>query len=403
MTKRERRVFGSIRRLSSGRWQVRYRDLSGVLHTGPHTFTSKADAARYLAMVEADLHRGTWADPKLGRITLTEWVKRWQATTMNLRPTTRDLYAYLLRRFLLPTFGKAALSSIDALAVRAWLTSLQAQQLSPSTVAKAYRLLSRILGAAVEAGYLLRNPCTVKGAGQERAPEMRFATVGQVAALAEAVGARYRALVLVAAYGGLRWGELVGLRVKRVDLLHGRVTVAEQVAEVNGQLIPGPPKTEAGRRTVTLPAVAAVALAEHLANFAEPGPEGLVFPAPQGGYLRRSNFRRRWWVPATRAVGVEGLRVHDLRHSAATMALAAGATTRELMERMGHTSPAVALRYQHVMAGRDQAIAAALDELVQAAANLPPQRPTEGPSGTLVARNRRARSEGPGRRAGGGR
>ena len=301
MTKRERRVFGSLRRLSSGRWQVRYHDLSGVVHTGPHTFTSKADAARYLAMVEADLHRGTWADPKLGRITLAEWADRWQQTTTNLRPTTRDLYAYLLRRFLLPTFGKAALSSIDPLAVRAWLTSLQAQRLSPSTIAKAYRLLSRILGAAVEAGYLLRNPCTVKGAGQERAPEMRFATVAQVAALADAIDPRFRALVLVAAYGGLRWGELVGLRVKRVDLLHGRVTVAEQVAEVNGRLLPGPPKTEAGRRTVTLPAVAAVALAEHLASFAAPDPEGLVFPAPEGGYLRRSNFRRRWWVPARSA------------------------------------------------------------------------------------------------------
>jgi hypothetical protein len=203
----ERRAFGSLRRLSSGRWQVRYRDLSGVLHTGPHTFTSKADAARYLAMVEAALHRGAWADPKLGRITLAEWAKRWQQTTTNLRPTTRDLYAYLLRRFLLPTFGKAALSSIDVLAVRAWLASLQAQQLSPSTVAKAYRLLSRILGAAVEAGYLLRNPCTVKGAGQERASEMRFVTVAQVAALADAIDPRYRALVLVAAYGGLRWGS----------------------------------------------------------------------------------------------------------------------------------------------------------------------------------------------------
>ena len=250
-------------------------------------FASKADAARYLAMVEADLHRGAWADPKLGRITLAEWSKRWQATTTNLRPTTRDLYAYLLRRFLLPTFGKAALSSIDVLAVRSWLASLQAQGVSASTRAKVYRLLSRILGAAVEAGYLLRNPCTVKGAGQERAPEMRFATVAQVGALAEAIGPRYRALVLVAAYGGLRWGELVGLRVRRVDLLHGRVTVVEQVAEVNGKLLPGPPKTEAGRRTVTLPA-AAGALAQHLAAFAEPGPDGLVFPAPEGGYLRWS-------------------------------------------------------------------------------------------------------------------
>jgi integrase len=390
-------------RLSSGRWQVRYRDLSGVVHTGPRTFASRTDAARYPAMVEADLHRGAWADPKLGRITLAEWAKRWQATTTNLRPTTRDLYAYLLRRFLLPTFGKAALSSIDPLAVRTWLANLQAQQLNPSTVAKAYRLLSRILGAAVDAGYLLRNPCTVKGAGQERAPEMRFATVAQIAALAEAVGDRYRALVLVAAYGGLRWGELVGLRVKRVDLLHGRVTVAEQVAEVNGQLIPGPPKTAAGRRTITLPAVAAVALAEHLAEFAEPGPEGLVFPAPKGGYLRRSNFRRRWWVRATRAAGVEGLRFHDLRHSAATLALAAGANTRELMERMGHTSPQVALRYQHVRAGRDQAIAAALDALVQAAAALSPEGQVEGASGTLVARTRRAKSSRPRRSAGEGR
>jgi integrase len=399
MGRRERRGFGSVRRLSSGRWQVRYRDLSGVMHTGPHTFASKADASRYLAMVEADLHRGAWADPKLGRITLAEWAKRWQETTTNLRPTTRDLYAYLLRRFLLPTFGKMSLSSIDVLAVRSWLASLEGQGVSASTRAKAYRLLSRILGAAVEAGYLLRNPCTVKGAGQERAPEMRFATVAQVAALAEAIGPRYRALVLVAAYGGLRWGELVGLRVRRLDLLHGRVVVAEQVAEVNGRFIPGPPKTEAGLRTVTLPAAAAVALAEHLTEFAEPGPDGLVFPAPEGGYLRRSNFSRRSWRPATRAAGVEGLRFHDLRHSAATLALVAGANTRELMERMGHTSPAVALRYQHVMAGRDQAIAAALDELVQAAVELP----SEKPSGTAVARTRRAKPEGPGRRAGRGR
>ena len=145
------------------------------------------------------------------------------------------------------------------------------------------------------------------------------------------------------------------------------------------------------------------ALAEHLAEFAEPGPEGLVFPAPKGGYLRRSNFRRRWWVRATRAAGVEGLRFHDLRHSAATLAVAAGANTRELMERMGHTSPQVALRYQHVMAGRDQAIAAALDELIQAAANLPPERSAEEPSGTLVARNRRAKAGRPRRSAGEGR
>jgi integrase len=117
---------------------------------------------------------------------------------------------------------------------------------------------------------------------------MRVATVAQVAALAEAIDPRFRALVLVAAYAGLRWGELVGLRVKRVDLLHQRITVAEQATEIDGQFTWGPPKTEAGRRTVTLPAVAAAALAEHLGSYSQPGPEGLVFTSTEGGLLRRA-------------------------------------------------------------------------------------------------------------------
>ena len=112
--------------------------------------------------------------------------------------------------------------------------------MSPSTRAKAYRLLSRILGTAAEGGYLLRNPCTVKGAGQERAPEMRFATVAQVTALADAIGARYRALVLVAAYGGLRWGELVGLKDKRVGLLHALLAKLDRA---------GPPPAKAANGT----------------------------------------------------------------------------------------------------------------------------------------------------------
>jgi integrase len=128
----------------------------------------------------------------------------------------------------------------------------------------------------------------------------------------------------VAAYTGLRWGELAGLRVRRVDLLHRRITVAEQLLEVRGRLAFGPTKTGASRRTVTLPTVAAEALAEHLGVYAEAGPDGLVFPAERGGPIRRSNFTRRVWIPATRAAGVEGLRFHDLRHTAATLAVAAG-------------------------------------------------------------------------------
>jgi integrase len=319
-----RRSFGSLRQLPSGPWQARYRDAAGKSHMAPQTFATRPEAARFLAQVETDLARGEWTDPRAGRVSFAEWAARWQQTTTNLRPNTRALHGYLLRRFLLPAFAETALADLDLMAVRSWLAGLEREAVSPNTVAKAYRLLARILDTAVEAGLIVRNPCSVKGAATERAPGMRVATVTQVAALAQAIHPRFRALVLVASYAGLRWGELVGLRVKRVDLLHQRITVAEQATEIDGHFTWGPPKTEAGRRTVTLPAVAAAALAEHLATYSQHGPEGLVFTSTEGGLLRRSNFNRRVWQPATRAAGLEGLRFHDLRHTSATLSIAAG-------------------------------------------------------------------------------
>jgi integrase len=361
------RSFGTARRLPSGRWQVRYYDQAGVRHTAPRTFLSKVDANRYLAQVEADLLRGAWTDPRLARITFGGWVERWWPTTADLRPGTRTFYDYLLRRLLLPAFGETPLGRIDAMTVRSWLADLhEVGEVTPTTIAKAYRLLRRILNVAVEAGYLPRNPAAIKGAGLERAAEMRHVSIPQLHALAEAVPDRYRALVLVAGYGGLRWGELVGLRRRRVDLAGARIYVVEQVAEVAGKFIVSPPKTAAGQRVVVLPAVAVTALAEHLEEYAAAEPEGLVFRSGRGTYLQRSNFSRLVWRPAVQQLGLDGLRFHDLRHTAATLAAAAGATTKELMERMGHTSSAVALRYQHVMTDRQAAIAAALDGLASA-------------------------------------
>jgi integrase len=216
-------------------------------------------------------------------VSFAEWAARWQATTTNLRPNTRALHNYLLRRFLLPAFAETAMADLDLMVVRSWLAGLERQAVSPNTVAKAYRLLARIMDTAVEAGLIVRNPCSVKGAATERAPEMRVATVTQVAALAQAIHPRFRALVLVAAYAGLRWGELVGLRIKRVDLLHQRITVAEQVTEIDGHFTWGPPKTEAGRRTVTLPAVAAAAWPSTWPPTASPAWMGWCSPPPRVG------------------------------------------------------------------------------------------------------------------------
>jgi len=388
-----RRAFGSVRKLPSGRYQARYRDLAGSEHVGPATFATRADANRFLAIVEADLLRGAWSNPRLGKTTFREWVEQWRKTTTSLRPKTTDLYEYLLRRFLLPAFGDLPLAHLDVMAVQTWLAEQHnADQVSPSTIAKAYRLLRRILGCAVQAGYLPQNPCVVRGAGSEHAPEMRIATVEQVAKLADAVPPRYRALVLVAAYGGLRWGELVGLRVRRVNLLHGSVQVAEQGTLVAGKLYVGPPKTAAGMRTVTLPRAAAAELAAHLDRYATSDPDGLVFPAPRGGYLHNGHFLTRVRYPATKQAGVQGLRFHDLRHTAATLAIAAGASTRELMERMGHSSMTAAIRYQHVMPGRDAAIAAALDGLLETASANTATTVTRAANGTRTARRRRKKT-----------
>jgi integrase len=182
---------------------------------------------------------------------------------------------------------------------------------------------------------------------------------------AEQLPPRYRALVVVAAFGGLRWGELAGLRRKRVDLERGTVTVAEQLVEVNGAFSVGPPKSAAGRRTVVLPDAVVAALAHHLIHYTAQSPDALVFLSSQGKPLRRSNFNRRVWQPATRAAGVEGLRVHDLRHTAGTLATAAGGSLREVMHRLGHSTTVAALRSQHVMAERDAAIARELNRLIE--------------------------------------
>jgi integrase len=172
---------------------------------------------------------------------------------------------------------------------------------------KAYRLLRRILNVAVEAGDLPRNPRAVKSAGIERAAEMRHASIAQLHQLADAVPGRYRALVLLAGYGGLRWAELVGLRRRHVNLAGARVQVVEQAAEVAGKIIVSPPRTDAGRRMVTLSRVAVEALAAHLEEYVDPDRDGLVFTTPRDAHLLRSPFNRLVWRPAVEQVGLDDL------------------------------------------------------------------------------------------------
>jgi integrase len=205
-------------------------------------------------------------------------------------------------------------------------------------VAKAYRLLHAIMTTAVEDGMIRRNPCNITGAGQEHSDERPVISVSKLIELLDNVPARYRALLLLATFANLRFGELAGLRRDQLDLDACEVRVTASRAELDdGRLIDGDPKSHAGKRTVAFPADIVPELTDHLERFADPKPNGLVFIGPKGGRLRRSNFRK-YWYQARGVVGLTELPFHDLRHTGTTMAAAQGASLKELMERMGHSS-----------------------------------------------------------------
>jgi integrase len=281
---------------------------------------------------------------------------------VNLRPKTRTRNEMVFRLYVLPRFGAVPLDAISQREVRAWVTSLTVRGLAPATVHKAYQLFAKTMAAAVDGGMLAQSPCRGVALPKVEHEEMRYLNPVEIACLAEAIRPGYQALVFVGAYGGLRIGELAGLRRSRVDLDAGTVDVAETVLEVEGRLLFGPPKTRAGRRRIGLPRRVVDELALHLRA---PGrPTDPVFRSPAGGPLRVTGFRNRIWRPATLAAGLPGLRIHDLRHTAVALWIAAGASPKEVAVRAGHTSTSFVLdRYGHLFPESDAALRDRLDEL----------------------------------------
>jgi len=359
-----RRHFGSVRKLPSGSWQASYWHL-GQRHIAPMTFEFKADANAYLSSVQTEIRKGFWIDPLGAQMLFSEWAMEWTATIVDLRPSSRARDLGYLHRYLLPRFGHMPLGDIDYMAVRAWVSDLNASGLAPSTVTKAGQMLRKLMRTAVQAGLLASSPCEGVKLPRIERTEMRFLTTVEVDALTDAMDPRYRAVVLLAAYGGLRAGELFGLRAKRVDVLHRRITIAETVVDVGGHLHFGPPKTRAGHRIVPLPQVAADPLGAHLATYAR-GPEDLVFTAPEGGPVSLNLWRRRFWVPALKAASLGHLRPHDLRHTAVALWIAAGAHPKEVAVRAGHSSVSFTLdRYGHLFPGSESVLNDSLDALAR--------------------------------------
>lgn len=332
-------------------------------------FRRYKQAEAWLRNKQAEKQKGISVDPRSGRVQFGAYAEQWLQTRLAngkpLAPMTLRGYRGLLRRRLLPTFGDVALEGIDPQTVRQWHAQLVATA-GPDSAAKSYRLLRAILNTAVADDRIARNPCRIKGAGTEHTPERPLVGTDTVLVIADAIDPRYRALVLLSAFGALRTGELLGLCRHHVDLLHAQVSVRQQAQEVTGtgRVVDGP-KSEAGYRKVVVPRFVVDALDEHMAEYSQAGPDGLVFTGPEGGVLYRNALSRAWRA-ALEKVGLShlGLHLHDLRHHGATLAARSGITTKELMVRLGHSSPRAALIYQHAVEERDRAAASYMDEQI---------------------------------------
>jgi len=243
-----------------------------------------------------------------------------------------------------------------------------------STAAKAYRFLHAVFRTAVDEGLVAQNPCRVRGAGVERPPDRPIITIDQAYELADAIGDRWRVLVLLAAFVGLRKSELLGLRRSDVNLVAHTIRVERQRQLArNGTPLIGPPKTDSGIRTLTLPEVLVPPLEDHLDRWSQTDDEGWVFTGVKGGPLSPGMLQKHW-AAARRACDVPpGLHFHDLRHLAGTLAAQTGYSTKEVMFRLGHATQDAALHYQHATAARDQEIAGELDRLLRVRNGTPPQ------------------------------
>jgi integrase len=312
--------------------------------------------------VETDIGRGKWVDPAAGDTTVRQWSAIWLANRPDLKVRTRELYDWLLDKYVLPQIGDVALVKLTPSLIRSWHAEV-IRTGSPTPARQSYSLARAMLNTAVADEVILRNPCTIKGAGVSRSVERPIATIPQILALAEAVPDRYRAFILTATWSSARWGELVALTRDRLDLLHGTMRIDKQLVELrNGRLEPDSPKSEAGVRTIHLPPHLVPELEYHLAHYV-PSVCLYVLPNSKGEPIKRSSFRSVWLLARSKA-GLPNLRFHDLRHTGNTLAAATpGASTRELMARMGHSSMRAALIYQHATKDRDAAIGVGGSEL----------------------------------------
>jgi integrase len=309
--------------------------------------------------------RGAWVDPREAGRHFQDVAHQWLESNPGKRPSAWARDESIVRVHLLPAFGREPIGKVTPDRVRA-VVHAWSKQYKPRTVRRMYGVLRAVFTYAVESSVLVASPCRgVKLPGID--PTSRHViSADELALLAEELGADYASMAYLGAMLGLRWGEAVGLRVGRLDLLAGTLTVAEQVTRgPRGLAVFGPPKSTAGRRTLAVPADLVEMLAAHLARrgLTAAHPDALLFTAADGAALDYANFRHRVWLPACRRAGLVGFTFHDLRRANATALMRARVDLKTAQTRLGHSDPRLTIGvYAQATSDADRAAAAALGD-----------------------------------------
>lgn len=347
-----------------GGWKVRYRHNGG---TREKTFRTKQEALDFQAAVRTDQRRGDFINPRMARTPFGVVAERWYEKKANdgetsgtPTPSTLAGYRVSLDAHLLPVFGERAIGSIKSSETEAFLTGSKAGW-SVKTQRNLFRVLSPIFAMAARHEMIRVNPCErgrvelskKKQSGTPAVTKDQVLTLRQIEELADEITSRYSLLVRFAAESGMRAGEIVALRVRHLDLLHGLVHVDESATEVGGTIMTGPPKNGKVREVYLSDAMVKL-LREHVTD---KGPEDFVFTAARGDQPRHGNFRNRPFRPAVRrlvesgrwpAQRLAGFRFHDLRHTCASELFRQGVHPKLVSEHLGHASVAITMdRYTH--------------------------------------------------------
>jgi integrase len=341
-----------------GRWLARWRDPGGAQRK--KSFRRKVDAERFLNDLTAEMAHGSYVDPAAGKVSFRSVAARWASSRMHLKASTSDRYASIVRPHLIPKWGGWSVNRMATRDIAEWLNGLHAAGVSAGTVRKVHRVLSLMLDAAIADSLIGRNPARGIRLPRQVASPPRFLSGEELGRLVTAAGPDGDELALLAVTG-LRFGEFAALRVGDFDERRRRLMIRASVSVVGSSMVSTTPKTHRTREVSVPPSLVPALLSRAVGRPAD----AVLFTSSSGQVLRLNNWRRRVFALACKGAGIAGLKPHDLRHTAASLAVRSGANVKVVQRMLGHASAAMTLdAYSGLFDDDLDVVALAMDALV---------------------------------------